>query len=57
VTKTHDQVNWVIQYEVTHDKQACRRQLEQMIRAGALLAGVTPDQEEVLVEPGPGAAP
>lgn len=33
----------VIQYEVTHDEQACRRQLEQVIRAGALLAGVTPE--------------
>src|SRR6266581_5599156 len=32
----------VIRYEVTHDEQACQRELEQVIRAGALLAGVTP---------------
>jgi AcrR family transcriptional regulator len=32
----------VIQYEVSHDAQHCARQMEQMIRAGTMLAGGTP---------------
>ncbi len=46
----------VIRYEVTHDEQACQRELEQVIRAGALLAGVTPPAREELApaRPAPG---
>ena len=49
----------VIQYEVTHDEQACLRDLEQVIRAGALLAGVTPERDgqgPVLAQRKPGGA-